>query len=259
MLYLENDTSSRLLNKLGPESVDCVVTSPPYKAEDGYSDELIELLGMSLKEVIKPQRLVFVNFGTVQEEPGRNYRVQQILSTHLTFCFDFIWAFSFEGKGRYSPRKGSWRPDCFHEKVFVYSKLEGHPKNYDLIDRLAVGVPYTDKSNLKRFGHERDLKCRGDVVFIPYPNKTGKEGLVRGYRHGFPPDLVRYCFRLAKLCPGELVLEPFCGFGTTLWVADEFGLDAFGFELNRERFDLCKQMADLLNSGEKDQNPVLLY
>jgi DNA modification methylase len=50
------------------------------------------------------------------------------------------------------------------------------------------------------------------------------------YKEGFSADLVRYILRKADLVSG-LVLDPFAGSGTTLFVASECGLDAVGIEL----------------------------
>ena len=50
-----------------------------------------------------------------------------------------------------------------HEHVFHFTKEGAVP-----LDRLAVGVPFKDKSNIARWGHARDRRCAGDVWFIPY-------------------------------------------------------------------------------------------
>jgi DNA modification methylase len=47
----------------------------------------------------------------------------------------------------------------------------------------------------------------------------------------FPPELPRRCI-LAGSKPGDTVLDPFAGAGTTLLVADQLGRDAVGVELN---------------------------
>ena len=60
---------------------------------------------------------------------------------------------------------------------------------------------------------------------------------VRPGRNGhfatFPPELVRRCL-LAGSRPGEVVLDPFMGSGTTAVVAKELGRHFIGFELNPE-------------------------
>ena len=55
----------------------------------------------------------------------------------------------------------------------------------------------------------------------------------------FPPELVRRCLQ-ASLRPGDAVLDPFGGSGTTGLVADKFGVDATLIELNPEYCDLIR-------------------
>lgn len=47
----------------------------------------------------------------------------------------------------------------------------------------------------------------------------------------FPPKLITPCI-LAGSAPGDTVLDPFCGSGTTLRTANYLGRDAIGIELN---------------------------
>lgn len=55
----------------------------------------------------------------------------------------------------------------------------------------------------------------------------------------FPPELVRRCLQ-ASLRPGDAVLDPFGGSGTTGLVADKFAADATLIELNPEYCDLIR-------------------
>lgn len=55
----------------------------------------------------------------------------------------------------------------------------------------------------------------------------------------FPPELVRRCLQ-ASLRPGDAVLDPFGGSGTTGLVADKFGADATLIEINPEYCDLIR-------------------
>lgn len=65
----------------------------------------------------------------------------------------------------------------------------------------------------------------------------------RGFKEAhfatFPPDLVARCLR-ASLRPGDAVLDPFGGSGTTGLVADKFGADATLIELNPDYCDLIR-------------------
>jgi site-specific DNA-methyltransferase (adenine-specific) len=61
--------------------------------------------------------------------------------------------------------------DC-HEYIFHFTKTDRVE-----LDRLALGVPYQDKSNIARWRHTRgeDLRCRGNTWFIPYETIQSRE------------------------------------------------------------------------------------
>ena len=99
-----------------------------------------------------------------------------------------------------------------------------------VVARLAVGVPFKDKSNIARRGHAQDRRCRGDTWFIPYETVRSK---AQKYSHPgtFPLDLPRWCIRLHGK-PESVVLDPFMGSGTTLVAAHREGAVGVGIELD---------------------------
>jgi hypothetical protein len=57
-----------------------------------------------------------------------------------------------------------------------------------VLDRLAVGVPFADKSNIKRRKHSQDRRCGTNVWFIPYKTVQSKAQKF-GHPAGFPVEL----------------------------------------------------------------------
>lgn len=56
----------------------------------------------------------------------------------------------------------------------------------------------------------------------------------------FPNELAKFVIeRFSKI--DEWILDPFCGFGTTIRVANELGRHAIGFEKDNNRFQYAKQ------------------
>ena len=53
----------------------------------------------------------------------------------------------------------------------------------------------------------------------------------------YPPDLIEPCI-LAGCPEGGTVLDPFCGSGTTLMVAEKFGRNGIGIEINENYKDI---------------------
>jgi site-specific DNA-methyltransferase (adenine-specific) len=56
----------------------------------------------------------------------------------------------------------------------------------------------------------------------------------------FPPELVDHCLRLSTR-PGDLVLDPFLGAGTTALVAAALGRRAVGIELNPAYVEIARR------------------
>jgi SAM-dependent methyltransferase len=55
---------------------------------------------------------------------------------------------------------------------------------------------------------------------------------IHAYKGKFYPQLAKCLFNLARLQPGQRVIDPFCGSGTVLLEAHLNGLSAFGVDLN---------------------------
>lgn len=117
-----------------------------------------------------------------------------------------------------------------HEYVFTFHK-QG-PRH---LDRLAMGVPFSDESNLKRGtrGKHGNVHCKGDVWYVRY--ETTGPTKKKQHAYEYPEPLVEHCLRLAKCQPGDVVLDPFLGSGTTAAVAKRLGLNCYGIELDGAR------------------------
>jgi site-specific DNA-methyltransferase (adenine-specific) len=127
--------------------------------------------------------------------------------------------------GHFKPVAGQRFLHQAHEHVF-HLTLSGAVA----LDRLALGVPYKDKSNIARRGHAADLRCRGNTWFIPYDTVRTK---AQKFNHPgtFPVDLPRWCIRLHGK-PEAVVLDPFMGTGTTLVAALREGVTGIGIEMD---------------------------
>lgn len=217
--------------------VDVIVTSPPYKEKDGYSHELMVRLGEIFHYVMKPGARAFVNFAQLREGFSRSFEVPRLIShkhmsdagiddpSELKTGQTIIWTKSIAiddvQKGHYQPINSDRTLNYCWEFIFTFYK--GKEPNFD---RLALGVPYADKSNLSRGsrGKNGDKHCGGDIWFVPY-RTTGK---IKKKRHAyeFPESLVERCIKVSGVKPGALVFDPFCGSGTTAVVASRLGMDA---------------------------------
>ena len=207
-------------------SVDLIVTSPPYKDKDNYSRKLIvDSFSLAFK-VLKDDKLCFVNFGHLNEDKERPFRVVKYLKEiGFTFRDTIIWV-----KPQYTPLPGNNLNNVF-EYIFMFTK--GNKPDFD---RLAIGKEYKDKSNIARYGKGKDLTCAGNVWYFGYDTITKEEQKLHPDR--FPKELPTRCIKLAG---GEnkvkTVLDIFMGSGTTGKAAFDLGINNFiGIEKDSERF-----------------------
>ena len=225
-----------------PRDVDVVVTSPPYKRKDGFSRDLLVRLGEALGWSMKPGARAFINFGQLREDFGAPFYVPGVVGCNgrLKVGQTVIWVKSLAlngvHRGHYQPLSGNALLNYCWEFIFqLYQEPE------PMIDRLALGVPFADKSNMERGtrGQHGDLHCAGDVWFVPYET-TGKR-VKKKHPHAFPEALVERCLRLVAVPPGGVVMEPFCGSGTTAVVAKRLGLSCVLVDRVKENLIVARE------------------
>ena len=183
----------------------------------------------ALRRVMKPDASFFLNISGSSARPWLPFelivRLRPLfaLQNHITWIKSI--AIPGDSVGHYKPVGGARFLNHAHEHIF-HLTLDGAVK----LDRLAIGVPFKDKSNIARRGHTRDLRCRGNTWFIPYETVQSKS---EKFHHPgtFPVDLPRWCIKLHGR-PDATVLDPFMGTGTTLLAARLEGARAIGIDLD---------------------------
>jgi site-specific DNA-methyltransferase (adenine-specific) len=131
--------------------------------------------------------------------------------------------------GHYKPLVSSRYLHGAHEYVFHFTRRGDVP-----LDRLAIGVPYQDKSNVGRWARPRtDRRCRGNTWFLPY-STIRERARDRPHPATFPPELPEWCLRLHGLERLRLAVDPFVGIGASAVAATRCGAGFVGFDLDAE-------------------------
>jgi site-specific DNA-methyltransferase (adenine-specific) len=244
--------------KMSDATIDLVVTSPPYNlgiAYSQYSDrqdrgdylDWCHDWARELRRVLKPDGSLFLNLGAAPSNPLLPHelvlRLQDLFVLQNTI--HWIKAISIEDEAGLTTSRGHFKPissprylnDC-HEYVFHLT-----PEGRTPIDRLALGVPYADKSNIARWGHTcgKDRRCRGNTWFVPYETiqRRAKE---RPHPATFPVQLAEWCVKLHGVDRIETMLDPFLGIGNSGVAAKRGGVKHFiGFEIDEEYLSEAKR------------------
>jgi len=249
------------LKQLDPSSVDVVVTSPPYnigidygtyqdtKADDEYL-EWCDEWASAIARVLKPDGSFFLNLGVSSENPFFAFSVAMRIGQmfELQNTIHWIKAISIEKEsevrsyGHFKPINSQrFLNDC-HEYVFHFT-----PQGNSKLDRLAVGVPYTDKTNIRRWSHTngRDRRCRGNTWFVPYKT-IQRRAEQRPHPATFPTELAVKCIRLHGK-QNSIVLDPFLGIGHSALAAKECAdlVEQFiGFDIDEAYLKVASEMLD---------------
>ena len=242
------DCVEGMKNQVATSFVDTCVTSPPYNIGVKYntyndSQKRLEYLEWcktwtdEVYRVLKPDGSFFLNLGACPRDPFLPYELVLQLRNRWKLQNTFHWVKSITIDGPPLVSKGHFKPinsnrfvnEC-HEFVFHLTKTGSVRLN-----RLAVGVPYADQSNIKRWKHTtgKNLRCRGNVWFIPYKTIQSRDSQ-RPHPATFPVDLVAKCLALhGSNKSTTVVLDPFFGTGTSALAAIDYGANEFiGYEID---------------------------
>lgn len=236
-------------------SVSVVVTSPPYNIGTKYRTyadnrprkdyiDWIGLLGKEVNRILEDDGSFFLNVGSRPSDPALPWEIATKLQDSLKIQNVIHWvkAISIDKNdlsqttndqedlsfGHFKPiRSHRFLNDC-QEYIFHFTKSGREP-----LDRLAVGVPYKDKSNIKRWkSTQSDLRCRGNTWYIPYKTIQSRSRQ-RPHPSSFPEKLPEMCIKLHGQERTNIVLDPFMGIGTTAIAATKMQIPCIGFEIDK--------------------------
>jgi len=232
------------LQKLDEPFIDLTVTSPPYNIGKEYEqplplDDYLYWCQCWMEEIHRLTRTngaFWLNLGYLSiPHRAQAVPIPYLLWDRSPFYFvqEVVWNYGagLHTRKRFSPR---------NEKFLWYVKSEQHYTfNLDAVRDKDVKYPFQKKNG--------KLKCNplgknpSDVWQIPKVTSGQKRSSKERTAHPaqFPLALID---RIIKACshPGELVLDPVMGSGTTAVAALQNGRKVLGFELN-EKYCLIAQ------------------
>lgn len=224
-----------VLRALPHDSIDLVVSSPPYnlgkeyearRALAIYLDEQTEVL-RECSRVLKSTGSLFWQVGAFSDNGALvplDIRFFPILeNVGLIPKNRIVWV---RQHGLHATRKFS----CRHETILWFAKSSEHVFN---LDAIRVPQKYQNKK------HYRGEK-RGELSCNPDGKNPGDIWIFRNVKHNheeqtihpcqFPEDLIARIV-LSTTVPGAVVLDPYMGAGTVAVVARDHGRHYIGAEL----------------------------
>src|SRR3954467_12240019 len=238
---------------LEPQSVDVIVTSPPYNLGiryNRYQDTLPQADYLewtsnwvsAATRVLRPNGSLFLNVGAKPKDPWTALDIAQAVRPHLELQNILHWVKSIAiekalagarsgleddlAVGHYKPINSKRFVNDCHEFVFHFSRTGDTP-----IDRRAVGVKYQDQSNVTRGrGAGSGLRCRGNTWFLPYDTIQSRDK-ERPHPATFPWRLPAYCLKLHGVSRVGLAVDPFLGLGSSAVACATLGVNFAGIEL----------------------------
>jgi len=261
------DCIAGMNTRLKPKSIDVVVTSPPYNIGVKYGayddkiprDEYLDWItkwGRAVKRVLKDNGSLFLNIGSKPSDPAVPFQVLDALCDDFKLQNVIHWVKSIYidsesygekndiNVGHYKPINSPRFLNDAHEYIFHLTKA-GDVK----LDRMALGVPYKDKSNITRWKNgDNRRRCRGNCWFIPYKTIQNRDK-DRPHPASFPPQLAENCIKLHGVKPRLKVLDPFMGLGNSGVACRRLNVGFVGFEIDRHYFNEAKKI--IIETGDK--------
>ena len=231
--------SSERMDEIPDNSVHLMITSPPYNVGKEYDDDLtldeyLELLtavfGQTYRKLVTGGRacINIANIGRKPYIPLHAMVMEIMLDLGFLMRVEISWDKSTSAGG--SCAWGSWMSASnpvlrdYHEYILVFSK-ESYSKN---------------KAQQKRDTIERDEFIQWTQSIWTFPAVNAKK---IGHPAPFPVELPHRLINLYSY-EGDVVLDPFCGSGTTCIAAIQNGRNYIGYDNNEKYIELAKKRID---------------
>lgn len=204
------------------------------KHED-YGDFLMGIL-VSLHRVLKPTGTLYLHL----DQRWSHYA--KVMCDDIfgrdNFLNHVVWSYNFGGRG-----KDRWPQK--HDDILVYTKEQGkHVFNWNDIDRVPYAAPELQYVGRTKAAAEKRIaegQVPTDVWSMSIVGTASKERL--GYPNQKPLKLVKRCI-IASSNPGDLILDPFAGSGTTAAAAISCGRHFLTTDTNPDSLNVMQRRFD---------------
>jgi site-specific DNA-methyltransferase (cytosine-N4-specific) len=269
--------SSQQMSEVLDNSVDLIITSPPYYNVKDYSMD-----GYQLEVHSKSKKNDIGNFDSYEKYLKEMLKVWQecerVLKPNGKLCINvpLLPMIKKEFTTHYNRHIFDLQSDIQHSiltktnlylmDIYIWNRTNStkklmfgsypYPRNFyaqNTTEFITIYVKDGDPTNnipknlkeLSKLNQDEWTQYTKQIWNIPIPNK--KDLAFGEHSAIMPEEIVKRCVRLYSFV-GDTILDPFAGSGTTLKVAKEWGRNYIGYEL----YDNYKTVIDKKISSAKD-------
>jgi len=252
--------SKDVLKRISDNSIDLIVTSPPYADQrngtyggirhDKYVDWFLPISEQLLR-VLKPTGTFVLNIKEKVVEGERSTYVMELIlemrKQGWLWTEEFIW----HKKNCYP---GKW-PNRFRDAWERLLQFNKDKKFHMYQDEVMVPMGDWSKSRLKNLSETDKIRDNSKVGSgfgknisnwmnrdKAYPSNVlhlSTECNNKNHSAAFPEGLPEWFIKLFTL-PGDTVLDPFMGSGTTNFVAQRMDRNSVGIEILPEYYEMVR-------------------
>ncbi len=237
--------SSESMDEIPDNSVHLAITSPPYNAKKEYDEDLSleeyrallkRVFSETYKKLVTGGRLCIniANLGRKPYIPLHSYIIEDMLDIGYLMRGEIIWDKGSSASP--STAWGSWMSAAnpvlrdVHEYILVFSK---------------------DSFSRKKEGRENTIEKEDFLEWTKsvwhFPAVSAKS---IGHPAPFPEELPHRLIQLYSF-KGDVILDPFCGSGTTCLVAWKDGRHYIGYDIMPKYIELANERIDEYRNQKK--------
>lgn len=260
MTILEGDCLD-VLTTLPDDSVNLIVTSPPYGKQRKHTygginpDQYVEWFlprADEMRRVLRPDGSFVLNIKEHCEDGERHTYVYELVLAMRQVGWRWHEEWIWHKKNAY-PVNWNYRMRDAWERIYQFTKCKDIT-----VYREAVMIPVAEvtarRAKLAAAKGEKPHKTATDSGFnsnraawlnrdLVYPTNVlhmSAETHNQGHPAVFPFRIPRFFIKLFTV-PGDTVLDPFAGSGTTLFQAYEMDRHSIGIEIMPEYCELMRE------------------
>ena len=250
---LINDDRMKLLKNLKNNSVQLIVTSPPYNIGKSYEKkESLDIYLNEQEKTLKECYRILKKKGSLCWQVGSYFEKTELFPLDI-YIYEICKKLGFKMRNRiiwhfehglHSNKKFSGR----YETILWFTKSNNYYFNFDKIrvpQKYPGKVGYTGKNKGKYTGNKKG-KNPSDVWIFPNVKSNHREKTIHPCQ--FPIELAeRLILSMSKT--NDLVVDPYSGVGTTLVAALKNKRKTAGSEILKKYVNITKKRISLLKKG----------